>query len=132
VRLLRRIVVTLVGGALLILGTALLILPGPGLIVVAAGFLILGVEYPWARRRAVVVRDRAWRSARKAAASPMSTMLAAFAGACLVAAGFCWGLIDGLPAASWWVGGSLIFSGVAALATLAASLVVVRRELRPR
>jgi hypothetical protein len=130
VRVLRRVGITLVGGALLILGVALLILPGPGLLVVAAGLLVLGIEYPWARTRAITVRDKAWNGARQAAQSPVSTTLAMLGAAGLVVAGVCWGVVDRLPASSWWVGGSLIFGGIAALATLVASLVVVRREGR--
>jgi hypothetical protein len=126
--LLRRVAITVVGGALLLLGVALLVLPGPGLLVVAAGLLVLGLEYPWARRRATSVRDRAWNAARISAASPWSTAFAVLCSLGLVVAGVCWGAVDGLPGGSWWVGGSLVFGGLAALATVVASVVVVHRE----
>jgi hypothetical protein len=131
VRLLRRIAITVVGGALMLLGVALLILPGPGLLLVAAGLLVLGTEYPWARRRAITVRDKAWNAARASAASPWSTIVAVLASLALVAGGLCWGAVDGLPGGSWWVGGSLMFGGLAALATVVASVVAVRREGAP-
>ena len=35
-----------------------------------------------------------------------------------MAAGIAWGTISALPFSSWWVGGSLIFGGLVALATI--------------
>ena len=44
----KRIAITVVGGAVLLLGLALLFAPGPGFLVVVIGFAILGTEYAWA------------------------------------------------------------------------------------
>lgn len=44
----KRIVVTVVGGVLVLGGLAMLVLPGPGILVVALGFAVLGTEYAWA------------------------------------------------------------------------------------
>lgn len=48
----RRIVITVVGGTILVLGTALVALPipGSGPVVILGGLAILGTEYAWARR----------------------------------------------------------------------------------
>ncbi len=46
----KRIVVTSIGGTVLIFGVALIFLPGPAVIVIPAGLAILGTEYAWARR----------------------------------------------------------------------------------
>ena len=48
----RRIVITVVGGTILIIGTALVALPVPGSgpVVILGGLAILGTEYAWARR----------------------------------------------------------------------------------
>lgn len=46
----RRIVVTVVGVTLVVVGLALLVLPGPGILVIVAGFAVLATEYAWARR----------------------------------------------------------------------------------
>ena len=48
----RRIVITVVGGTILVLGTALVALPVPGSgpVVILGGLAILGTEYAWARR----------------------------------------------------------------------------------
>ena len=44
----KRIAVTAVGGALVVLGLVMLVLPGPGIVVVVIGFAVLGTEYVWA------------------------------------------------------------------------------------
>lgn len=44
----KRIAVSVVGGAFVVLGLAMLVLPGPGILVVVIGFAILGTEYAWA------------------------------------------------------------------------------------
>lgn len=44
----KRIAVSVVGGALVVLGLAMLVLPGPGILVVVVGFAVLGTEYAWA------------------------------------------------------------------------------------
>ena len=46
----RRLVVTLIGGTVLVLGIALLVLPGPGTVVIVVGLAILATEWVWARR----------------------------------------------------------------------------------
>lgn len=56
---LRRIVVSIVGGTVLLIGVALIVLPGPAFVVIPAGLLILGTEYCWARRLVNKARDLA-------------------------------------------------------------------------
>ncbi len=46
----RRVVVSVIGGTVLLLGLILIPLPGPGLVVSAMGLAILGIEFAWARR----------------------------------------------------------------------------------
>jgi tellurite resistance protein TerC len=53
----KRIVVLVVGGTVLLLGIALIVLPGPAFIVIPAGLAILGLEFAWARRWLQKVRD---------------------------------------------------------------------------
>lgn len=50
----RWIAISTVGFAVVALGIVLLFTPGPGLVVIAAGVMILSVEFRWARR----LRDR--------------------------------------------------------------------------
>lgn len=49
-RMLRRVVVTIVGATVLLVGVALLVLPGPATLVIPAGLAILATEFAWARR----------------------------------------------------------------------------------
>ncbi len=69
-RLIRRnskqLVVTVLGGAIVLAGLALLVLPGPGIIVVALGFAILATEYAWAARAQQRTREAAQRAGRQA------------------------------------------------------------------
>lgn len=65
IRLVRRLVVTVVGVLLIILGIILIPLPGPGSVVIIGGLYVLGIEYrkprEWGdrmRRRAREVIDR--------------------------------------------------------------------------
>jgi len=46
----RRIIVSIVGGTVVLIGCALLVLPGPAFVVIPVGLGILGVEFVWARR----------------------------------------------------------------------------------
>lgn len=46
----KRILVTVVGGTILLIGVTLLVLPGPAFLVIPLGLAILATEYVWARR----------------------------------------------------------------------------------
>ena len=48
-RLARRIVVTIVGITVLLVGVIMLVAPGPAIIVIPVGLAILGMEFAWAR-----------------------------------------------------------------------------------
>lgn len=56
----RRIVIAVIGGTVLLIGIALLVLPGPGLAIMAAGIAILATEFVWAKQ--------VWRRAKGTAA----------------------------------------------------------------
>ena len=46
----RRIVITVLGVTVLLIGLALIVLPGPAFVVIPAGLAILSLEFAWARR----------------------------------------------------------------------------------
>ena len=46
----KRIIVTVVGGTILVFGFLLIFTPGPAVLVIPAGLAVLGTEYAWARR----------------------------------------------------------------------------------
>lgn len=45
----RRVIIAVVGAAVLLTGIVMLVTPGPAFIVIPAGLAILGLEFAWAR-----------------------------------------------------------------------------------
>jgi uncharacterized protein (TIGR02611 family) len=54
----RRVLVGMAGGVLVVAGAALLFLPGPGLVTIAIGVAVLATEFEWARRLVRSLRSR--------------------------------------------------------------------------
>jgi tellurite resistance protein TerC len=54
---LRKLVVAVIGGTVLLLGIALIVLPGPAFIVIPVGLAILATEFAWARHTLKRTRD---------------------------------------------------------------------------
>src|SRR5437763_13482330 len=50
VKVVKRVIVSVVGVTVLLIGIALLVLPGPAFVVIPLGLAILATEYAWARR----------------------------------------------------------------------------------
>ncbi|MEK7780292.1 MAG: PGPGW domain-containing protein [Verrucomicrobiota bacterium] len=46
----RRVIIGVIGGTILLLGVAMIILPGPAIVVIPLGLAVLATEYIWARR----------------------------------------------------------------------------------
>jgi hypothetical protein len=59
IRIARRVIVSVIGATVLLIGIALLVLPGPAFIVIPVGLAILATEYAWARRWLKKVRGLA-------------------------------------------------------------------------
>jgi uncharacterized protein (TIGR02611 family) len=59
IKIVRRIIVSVIGGTVLLIGIALLVLPGPAFIVIPVGLAILATEYAWARNWLRKVRQMA-------------------------------------------------------------------------
>jgi tellurite resistance protein TerC len=55
----RRIVISVMGGTVVLVGVAMIVLPGPALVVIPIGLGILGLEYAWARRWLKRLREHA-------------------------------------------------------------------------
>ena len=72
-RRVKRMVIGLVGGTVILIGVALLVLPGPAFVVIPAGLAILAVEFAWARRW--LHKARQWFSTRKAPPGASSTLM---------------------------------------------------------
>jgi tellurite resistance protein TerC len=50
IKVVRRVIVSVLGATVLLIGIALLVLPGPAFVVIPIGLAILATEYAWARR----------------------------------------------------------------------------------
>jgi uncharacterized protein (TIGR02611 family) len=50
IKIVRRVIVSVVGATVMLIGIALLVLPGPAFVVIPIGLGILATEYAWARR----------------------------------------------------------------------------------
>jgi uncharacterized protein (TIGR02611 family) len=59
IKVVRRVIVSVVGTTVLLIGIALLVLPGPAFVVIPVGLAILATEYAWARRWVKKVRQLA-------------------------------------------------------------------------
>jgi len=57
IKIARRVIVSVIGATVLLIGVALLVLPGPAFIVIPIGLAILASEYAWARRWLKKVRQ---------------------------------------------------------------------------
>jgi uncharacterized protein (TIGR02611 family) len=87
-----KMVVTVVGGAVLLVGVVMLVTPGPAVVMIPLGLAILATEWRWARRLLVRARQAAERARDKATAMDPATrrrraVAAAVAAVCMVAAG---------------------------------------------
>lgn len=128
VRLARRIAITAAGVILLCFGTVLLVAPGPGFLVIALGFLVLGTEYDWARRRFEQVRDKAISLSDQAAANRLSATGSLLFGLGVLAVGIMLIVIERLPASGWATGISTVIAGLVIMATIVYSLVTAHQR----
>jgi uncharacterized protein (TIGR02611 family) len=72
-RQIKRVVITVAGGTVLLIGVALLILPGPAFVVIPLGLAILASEYAWARiwlRKVRRLAERAMPGSQRKATTP--------------------------------------------------------------
>ncbi|MDS0139144.1 MULTISPECIES: PGPGW domain-containing protein [unclassified Amycolatopsis] len=126
----KRILITVAGAVLLVVGVVLLVLPGPGLLLVLAGLLVLASEFPALEKYVDPVRDRAMKAAEDSVSSPLRIAGSVLAGLALLAAGIVWGTVKSLPFSGWSTGSSLILSSIILFALLGWSYhrVKSRRE----
>lgn len=125
---LKRVVLTVTGLLLLVVGAALLVLPGPGLLLVLAGLVVLSAVFPGLERHLAPVRRRAMRAARESVSSPLRITASALVGAVLIGGGVLWTIDPGLPLGGWPTGSGLILSGLVLCALLGYSHRRLRAE----
>ena len=140
--LVKRVFVEGAGWVLVVAGIAAIALPGPGLLLLFAGLAILSQQYDWAARRVEPVQRKALQTAADSVQTWPRIVLSTLFALGLVAVGVVWGLRP--PAPGWWpiddrwwliggwgTGGTLIFSGIVALAMVAYSFVNFRHVADP-
>ena len=73
----RKVVVAVIGGTIVLVGIAMIVLPGPGSLVIPVGLVILASEFAWARHvlnrgKAVIANARRgrWRELFSTARQP--------------------------------------------------------------
>ncbi len=49
-RVIKKLIISIIGSLLLIIGIIMIIVPGPAYLIIPAGLGILGTEYLWAKR----------------------------------------------------------------------------------
>lgn len=128
-RVVRRILIEVIGWTLVVGGFAALVLPGPGLLMLFAGLALLSQQYEWAERRLRPIEVMALKSAAQGVQT-WPRILASCTGALMIAAvGLAWGIRPDAPgvwplADKWWLpggwatAGTLIASSIIALATI--------------
>jgi hypothetical protein len=127
VRLLRRIIVTVVGTVILAVGIVLLVAPGPGLLVIALALVVFAVEYEWARRHLAAVQARARSAAYKAAGSRVATACAVLFGVGAIGLGAALIFTDVLPLSGAGTGAGVAVAGLTVLATMTYGVRELRR-----
>ncbi len=120
----RKIIVSVVGGLLVVIGLIMMPLPGPGIVVVVAGIGVLAAEYTWARRALEKTKDKAEEAQREAVATPPRTLFTFLGTAVGMAVGVSmfivedvpWPILDSWGDAVWtpWTGGVIIATSLVA------------------
>jgi len=96
----RRVVLEVLGWALVAGGLAALVLPGPGLLMLFAGLALLSQQYTWAERRVEPVKERAVQAAKDGVQTWPRIVLSLLGVLWLIGAGVVWAVRP--PAPGWW------------------------------
>ena len=136
----KRILVSVLGGLLLLGGLVLMVLPGPGILLIVGGLAVLASEFAWAHRLLRRARVRARQAQAAAVSSPLRTAGSVVAALALVALGVAmqvvddvrWPLQDALLDRVWgpltgWV---LVATGLILLTTTVVAVRAGRRDAR--
>lgn len=122
----KRVLLEVVGWALLLAGVAAMVLPGPGLLLMAAGLAVLSRQYTWAERLLDPVMLRALRAAAEGVETWPRVVMSTIGALSLAGFGALWIIEPDAPSwwpvdDKWWLAGgpwtgvTLLFSCVLAL-----------------
>ena len=73
----RRLIIGVIGGTILLIGIALIVLPGPAFVVIPLGLAVLATEFAWARHYMVKARalfEKAKEKARMQRLAPSASV----------------------------------------------------------
>lgn len=139
-RQVRRVAVTILGVALLVVGVAMMVLPGPGILGIVAGLAVLASEYTWARRLLTRARVEAEKVQAAAVASPLRTAGSILMGLVMIAVGVLMFVVDDVawPVLDRWIdkawspvtGGIIAVGGLIVIGTTVYTLVAGRRAAK--
>ena len=111
----KRLLVFILGVAVLAAGVAMLALPGPGVVVIIVGLVILATEFAWAERMLDKTTTRAAGAATKLTGNRSGQLALAASGVGMIVAGIVVAVFFGEFVV---VGTSVAIAGVIGLATL--------------
>ncbi len=111
----KRIVVLLLGAAVLVAGVLMLVLPGPGIIVIILGFAILATEFAWAERALDRTTSKAASAASKVSDNKNGRLLLAVSGVAMLVGGVA---VTVLAKSLRVAGISVAVAGIISLSTL--------------
>ena len=111
----KRLLVFIVGVAVLAAGVAMLALPGPGVVVIIVGLVILATEFAWAERMLDKTTEKAAGAATKVTGNKNGQMALAASGIGMIIGGI---VIAVMFSAFLIVGISVAIAGVIGLCTL--------------
>lgn len=123
----KKVIVSVVGGLLVVAGLIMMPLPGPGIVLVVAGIGVLAAEYAWARRALKKTKDKAEEAQQEAVATKPRTTLTFLCTAAGLVVGVLmfvvddvtWPFLDSWGDAVWgpWTGGFVIATSLVTLGT---------------
>ncbi len=138
----KKIIVTVIGGLLVVAGLVMMPLPGPGIVVVVAGIGVLAAEYAWARRALSATKEKAEEAQQEAVATAPRTTLTFLTTTVALAVGVAmfvvddvpWPILDSWGDAVWgpWTGAVVIATSLVTIGTAAHSLHQQRSDTRSR
>jgi uncharacterized protein (TIGR02611 family) len=111
----KRLLVFIVGVAVLAAGVAMLALPGPGVVVIIVGLVILATEFAWAERMLDKTTEKAAGAATKVTGNKSGQLALAASGVGMIIGGIVIAVVSSTFLA---VGISVTIAGVIGLCTL--------------
>lgn len=122
----KRVVVAVLGCALLLVGIALLVLPGPGFLMIAAALGLLSTQFDWAKRPLDYAKDKAELGVEEVGESGFRASFAVLCALGLVALGVLDLVGIHIPLVNVFTAVMLVLSGLFLVGTVAYALYRAR------